>query len=197
MTATHDTPPVWEAQLTSLRERVASFFAQAQASQGIACEQGCTSCCHVDLGVSAVEAVRVQEALAKLPDLIREELTDRAEALASRAPSEEALPCVMLDSTGTCVVYEERPMICRTQGLALRYPPDFIPEEALSARASDGSALSWCPLCYTESIPDRQNILDAVKIDELLGLIDLLYRSESPTESPERTLLRHLVVSSG
>lgn len=189
------TGSLWMRQLGILRERVAAFSNQASAQGGIACAQGCTSCCHVDLAVSSIEAARIREALESLPGDVRQELQTRADAITESPEAAESGPCVMLDDSGSCTIYTERPMICRTQGLALRYPVDFVPEEALSAKASDGSALCWCPLCYAESKPHRSAILDAVKIDELLGIIDQGYRSGLEQEPAPRSLLRHLVVS--
>lgn len=196
MTSSDDpTSDLWMQQLGLLRQRVEEFASEASNQGGISCANGCSSCCHVDLAVTAIEAVCIQRAVERLPEDTREGLQQRASALAKSRDSSDPLPCVMLDENGSCTIYADRPMICRTQGLALRYPIDFVPEESLSARASDGSALCWCPLCYTESKPNRTAILDAVKIDELLGIIDQGYRSGLADDPAPRTLLRHLVVS--
>ena len=36
----------------------------------------------------------------------------------------------MLELDGRCAVYAHRPLVCRTQGYALRYPAGFMPEAA-------------------------------------------------------------------
>ena len=70
------------------------------------CRQGCTSCCVDDLTVFEVEAAHIREHHAGL--------------LASGAPHPEGA-CAFLDGEGACRIYEERPYVCRTQGLPLRW----------------------------------------------------------------------------
>ena len=72
----------------------------------LACRSGCADCCLDDLTVLPVEA-----------DLIRHH---HADLLATAAPH-PAGACAFLDADGACRVYEQRPYICRTQGLPLRW----------------------------------------------------------------------------
>jgi Fe-S-cluster containining protein len=70
------------------------------------CKRGCSSCCVDELTVFAVEA-----------DHIRRHHED---LLAAGAPHAEGA-CAFLDEEGACRIYAERPYVCRTQGLPLRW----------------------------------------------------------------------------
>jgi hypothetical protein len=70
------------------------------------CRKGCSSCCVDGLTVFEVEA-----------ELIR---ARHAELLAANAPHAEGA-CAFLDAHGACRIYAERPYVCRTQGLPLRW----------------------------------------------------------------------------
>lgn len=72
----------------------------------LVCKSGCCDCCVDDLTVFAVEA-----------DLIRHH---HAKLLALES-SHESGACAFLDDHGACRIYENRPYVCRTQGLPLRW----------------------------------------------------------------------------
>ncbi|MCB9611122.1 MAG: YkgJ family cysteine cluster protein [Sandaracinus sp.] len=146
------------------------------------CGAGCEACCHVELEVAPIEAADVLAALEALSD---EALAD----LASRLPREDGR-CVMLDDAGRCDVYEVRPLVCRSQGMALAYPDDLIPVEAVRARAGD-KALVWCPLNFTERPPTGPDVLDAGRLDEALALLNRAFVGSG--DPLERVALRDLV----
>jgi Fe-S-cluster containining protein len=70
------------------------------------CGRGCSGCCVDGLTVFEVEA-----------DAIRRH---HAELLERGAPHPEGA-CAFLDGEGACRIYENRPYVCRTQGLPLRW----------------------------------------------------------------------------
>jgi len=70
------------------------------------CRPGCVSCC-ISFAVLPIEAAILQAAIAGLP---RPSSPDR--------PTENVCPLLIGD---LCSVYAARPVICRTQGLALAY----------------------------------------------------------------------------
>lgn len=70
------------------------------------CRRGCSGCCVDDLTVFEVEAAAI---VRKHGALLREGRAARAGA------------CAFLDDAGGCRIYEERPYVCRTQGLPLRW----------------------------------------------------------------------------
>jgi uncharacterized protein len=70
------------------------------------CRRGCSACCADDLTVFEVEAAPIRRA--------------HAELLATGVAHAEGA-CAFLDEEGACRIYAERPYVCRTQGLPLRW----------------------------------------------------------------------------
>jgi len=96
------------AELAALHHRVdaeAGALARRHAGR-LRCRRGCAGCCHDGLTVFAVEAERIRAAHRAL---LREE--------APHAPG----ACAFLHADGACRIYAERPYVCRTQGLPLRW----------------------------------------------------------------------------
>lgn len=70
------------------------------------CRKGCSSCCVDEITVFRVEADHIRERHAHL--------------LESGVPHPPGA-CAFLDDEGACRIYEDRPYVCRTQGLPLRW----------------------------------------------------------------------------
>lgn len=86
------------------------------------CGRGCASCC--------VDGIRVFEIEA---DNIRHRHGD---LLATATPHAEG-SCAFLDAEGACLIYADRPYVCRTQGLPLRWTEE----------SADGSAVELRDIC--------------------------------------------------
>jgi len=137
--------------------------ARERRAASMACRAGCGACCETKLTVCDVEADVVREGLGALEPEVRRRVAARAGRSADR--------CVMLEEDGRCAIYASRPLVCRTQGLALRYPDGTIPVEAVFARARGSSdALTWCPLNFTDAPPRPEDVLDAERVDAMLAL---------------------------
>ncbi len=173
-----------------LRERVDATVdaIRARRSADLVCKRGCTACCHVQLTVSPLEAERVRAALARLDLASRERVRERARALEFDERADR--PCALLEPDGACAIYSDRPLVCRTQGHALLYPPNVLPEDAVFATVENG-AITWCPLNFTESAPKSEDVLDCRRIDELLALASFETNGE-PESVLERVELRTL-----
>ncbi len=135
----------------------------------LSCRRGCSACCHVQLTVTPLEARRVGEELARLEAGVRERIRERGRALAALERVPEGSACVMLQDDGACAIYAARPLVCRTQGHALRYPEGSLQELAVFATAP-GSEITWCPLNYIERPPKSEDVIEAQRVDERLGL---------------------------
>lgn len=83
----------------------AGMLAQIHESR-LVCRRGCCMCCVDDLTVFEVEAANIRE---KQKELLAREM--------AHAPG----ACAFLDNEGACRIYEDRPYVCRTQGLPLRW----------------------------------------------------------------------------
>lgn len=153
-------------EYAAVRAKVDAFTSAVETRRrsDLACGPGCAACCHVELEVCDVEAEAIREAVAALDSETRDRLDARARR---RSPGD---PCVMLDRD-RCVIYEARPLVCRTQGHALRYPRGTIPEAAVRASAPD-SDVTCCPLNYRERAPHPEDVLDAERVDVLLALVN-------------------------
>lgn len=188
------------AEYLALVMKVESFVAQVatRRAKDLTCKRGCDACCHAWLSVSEVEAEQVKAGLMALTpeqrtrvrargerELLRERELAQAEAsgeqeLQSELPSPR---CAMLEDDGSCAIYAFRPLVCRTQGHALRYPNDFIPTEAVLLRTKTGD-VTWCPLNYTTTPPRSEDVLDAERVDQILALIA---RRHAPDEEAALT----------
>ncbi len=75
----------------------------------IRCGPGCSSCCVDGITVFPIEAERIRL---------------RHGALLAGGEPHPPGACAFLDGEGRCRVYEDRPYVCRTQGLPLRWTED-------------------------------------------------------------------------
>ena len=86
---------------------------------GLVCARGCSGCCVDDITVFTVEA-----------DLIRHH---HRRLLEEEEPA-AAGGCAFLDQEGACRIYAQRPYVCRTQGLPLRWLDEGEPDEWVERR---------------------------------------------------------------
>lgn len=166
-----------KTEYSALVEKVAAttelLFERRRAD--MACKAGCESCCHVWLSVSQVESTQVRAGLRALTQENRSAVAARgAREQAQEASGTHSPRCAMLRPDGQCEIYEHRPLVCRTQGFALRYPPGFIPEAAVRERFP-GSEVTCCPLNFTRRAPTQSDALDAERVDQLLALVNYRY----------------------
>lgn len=131
------------------------FEKVAAASAGeMQCRKGCTLCCHGFFEITAADVAMVADGVASLPAGTRNSLLARAseamrrtehpdlrdcseetkEAFFARTENE---PCPALSDAGACLIYESRPLVCRTFGLPIRNGAQFLGEECeLNFKAS-------------------------------------------------------------
>ncbi|MCA1732172.1 MAG: YkgJ family cysteine cluster protein [Acidobacteria bacterium] len=145
----------------SILKRADAHFAGVAGKQpeALACRRGCSLCCHGLFEISAADISVLADGLASLPPAVREEILHRAEATVATlghpviqecTPEEKEaffiraddVPCPALAADGACLVYEHRPLVCRTFGLPLRDGSKFLGEE--------------CELNFLDSTPDQR-----------------------------------------
>jgi Fe-S-cluster containining protein len=135
--------------------------AASRAGGHLACHRGCAVCCFGPFAITAPDALRLRRGLEVLRsaapgagDAIRERASRAVARLRPNFPGDadtgilregewdEArfagefhdLACPVLDpDSGACLLYEHRPVACRTYGLPLRL---------------NGEDLPPCPLCF-------------------------------------------------
>jgi Fe-S-cluster containining protein len=146
-----------------------AFFERVRThcAGGMKCGPGCSACCALET-VSPIEAAVIAEYLRDHP--LEANLPDDGCAFAT---------------SGLCAIYPARPIICRTQGLPLRY---------------DGAdAIACCDLNFIDAAVGEEYILDASKIAENLMRLNLAYCMARGDErnAGRRITLRELRDASG
>ncbi len=152
-------------QLTARVDSLCRVIAETLGKQ-ITCSAGCSSCC-TSITVFPVEAAAMREALEKLPG----PQADEIRRYVSGHAGDERCPLLLHHH---CLLYEARPIICRTHGLPIIYTED-------GQRTSD-----CCPLNLTdtESI-SGSSVVDLDKLNTLLVAVNSIYLTQSETSDTE------------
>ena len=125
------------AALQNLHERIDARAGELALihAQRLRCERGCDSCCVDHLTVFSVEAKRIRM---------------NHEALLRDGTPHPPGACAFLGDVGECRIYADRPYVCRTQGLPLRWFEENDSGEICEKRDIcplnvEGSALNELP----------------------------------------------------
>jgi len=137
-----------------LRTRVDRFVESvfARYSEQIACCPGCRQCCCGGLTLVLVEAVILGKALGIE--------VERVHLQAGQPPLREDGRCVLLDGDNRCMIYQNRPLICRTQGMPLKYPD---------------AEVSVCDLNFVGLEPHHSAVFDMDSLETALFAANLDY----------------------
>lgn len=166
-----------DGEYRALVEKISGFTAALEKTlaQDMVCRAGCDGCCQVWLAPSQVEADALRNALASMSVEARTRIAERGRReLAREATAGSSPRCALLDDDGRCEAYDARPLVCRTQGHALRYPAGVIPESAIRKRLPQGEVTA-CSLNFERAMPSAEHSIDAERIDQLLALINRRY----------------------
>lgn len=159
-------------------EQADQHFASVMQSQpqNLKCGAGCSLCCHGLFEIGSGDVPMIAEGLALLHPRRRQRIVRRALEIveSSRHPNlrecapiekEEffertsSTPCPNLDESGLCMMYEHRPLVCRTFGLPLREGRKYIGDV--------------CELNFTESTAQqRMRAAWDLKWEDVLGAED-------------------------
>lgn len=148
--------------------RVDALCGEIETSLGdqITCSEGCSSCCTA-ITVFPVEAAAMRHALEQLPGQQAEEIRHHVSAHAN----DERCPLL---NHHRCMLYEARPIICRTHGLPIVYTAD-------GHRNSD-----CCPHNLSETgALSGANVVDLDKLNTLLAAINSIFLSRTETYGSE------------
>ncbi|HUP62326.1 MAG TPA: YkgJ family cysteine cluster protein [Thermoanaerobaculia bacterium] len=132
--------------------------------QNLQCGRGCSLCCYGLFEIGSGDVPVIAEGLEKLHPMRRKKVIRRAlEIVESSAhpdlrectPDEKeaffertkSTPCPNLDENGACMMYEHRPLVCRTFGLPLRegrnYLGDICELNFTSASQREKNRAAW------------------------------------------------------
>lgn len=168
-----------DAPRTQIRQRLVQLHAmqdaeaeEVQARHGarITCHRGCSGCCIDGLQVWSVEADRIEH--------------EAAEVLDSPPGPEGA--CAFLAPDGACRIYAQRPYVCRTQGLPLRWVEQV-----------EGERVEYRDLCVLNEPggpPPEDLPVEACWTlgphEEVLARLEALWTDDRPSRVPLRSLFR-------
>jgi Fe-S-cluster containining protein len=132
----------------------------------INCHQGCSCCCRGLFDITLLDAIYLQKGIQLLDDYIKSGILNRSEERLKKIseqfpsyvspwilnsipetvwdeimPEEDETPCVLLSSEGNCLVYRNRPMTCRLNGIPMI---DSSGEELFD---------EWCSLNFQDADP--------------------------------------------
>lgn len=146
------------ANYRALVEKVDGMCRKIQGAHAddIACRRGCDSCCR-HLSLFPVEAVALRLSLERMNDPALQSRIRRHASLASGDG------CPLLDH-GTCLMYDHRPLICRTHGMPLLVEKD------------GKAAVDYCPMNFRAvSSLEREMIIDLEQLNRTLVLINRVF----------------------
>jgi Fe-S-cluster containining protein len=146
--------------------RADEYFASVVKTQpqNLQCGAGCSLCCYGLFEIGSGDVPVIAEGLEQLHPSRRRRIVRRAlEIVEATAhpnlrecdPSEkeafferaQATPCPNLDDAGLCMMYEHRPLVCRTFGLPLRegkkYVGDICELNFTQSSAAERMAAAW------------------------------------------------------
>ncbi|HOP41407.1 MAG TPA: YkgJ family cysteine cluster protein [Geobacteraceae bacterium] len=135
----------------------------------IRCQKGCDSCCR-HFSVFWVEAVNLALAAKQLPEQKLSTLRNRAQSFEN-----DAAVCPLLED-GACLLYDARPIICRTHGLPIL------------SRNNETHVIDFCPCNFTtmESIPGNL-VINLDLLNNTLAAINALFVSRFFDGNPPPT----------
>ena len=102
--------------------------------QNLQCGRGCSLCCYGLFEIGSGDVPLIAEGLEKMKAAQRKKVIRKALEIVDHpnlrecSPAEkeaffertQSTPCPNLDDSGACMMYEHRPLVCRTFGLPLR-----------------------------------------------------------------------------
>ncbi len=159
--------------------RVDAHFERTRARHpdALRCAPGCSACCRLHLALLPLEALAIEHAVMALPPSRRAQVARQAAAL-EQGTSDTLCPLVL---QGRCSVYAQRPLICRTHGLPLRF----------------GDSVEVCSLNFTEGDPPADALVDAEAVNDELVALDYLVRRERAVPMSITEVVRRAVGGSG
>jgi len=147
-------------------ERADRHFATVLETQpqNLQCGAGCSLCCHGLFEIGSGDVPVIAEGLERMSPALRRTVIRRSLEIMEQsahpnlrecAPEEkeaffdrtQATPCPNLGQDGLCVMYEHRPLVCRTFGLPLRegrkYVGDVCELNFTQSTAKERMAAAW------------------------------------------------------
>jgi Fe-S-cluster containining protein len=135
---------------TEIDRRIGDLIRQ-RYSTFLQCRPGCSGCC-IAFSVLPLEAAILQEELLRKKKPAMRQSQDNC--------------CALLQENGLCAFYDRRPILCRTQGMALAYLNEV----------SQAIEVSACPYNFSEAYLFKEDdLLYMDDINDRLAALNLKY----------------------
>jgi Fe-S-cluster containining protein len=151
---------------TRILDRADDYFRSVAETQpqNLQCGRGCSLCCYGLFEIGSGDVPLIAEGLENLHPMRRKMIIRRAQEIVSSSNHPDlrncapdikeaffertaATPCPNLNERGECLMYEHRPLVCRTFGLPLRNGNDYIGDicelNFLEAPQREREAAAW------------------------------------------------------
>src|SRR5213075_3084054 len=175
-----DPPTVGNEPYKRILEHADEFFGEVARTQPqqLQCGRGCSFCCYGLFEIGSADVAVIAEGLAQLHPMRRKKIIRRAtEILEAAGPRDgrqafldktDDVACPNLDEKGLCMMYEHRPIVCRTFGLPIRdgakYIGDICELNFTEATQAEKDAAAW-NLQWEDVVgPDELTIPEAIVV---------------------------------
>lgn len=138
------------------------------------CKGGCFRCCAPDFTISLVEKENIKRFFLEHP-----EVREAAEKLLADDPH-HGRQCKFLGFDGHCVIYEVRPVICRSHGAPIICKPD---------EDSDDTVTDVCPLNFVGFELEHISETDFINLETLNTILAFINFDFDKKKSLTRTPL--------
>jgi len=154
-------------------------------SEKIRCGKGCHSCCLHGLTVNGLERENIRQYLTSHPDVSTKAV------LNAKTNPHQGQRCAFLDAAGACIIYEARPIVCRSHGVPLKAT---LEGDSSAHISSSPIQKSVCPLNFTD-----MNLKDVgehyfINLDTLNTILVLLNQQFDAINAGKRFLLTPLEI---
>jgi len=161
----------------TLQANASELFQKIQGRHGkqMRCSEKCSRCCEADFSVFSGEAQLIWEAFDRLSI---DERQKKSQILSQNLPKTKGKCAFLIE--GHCSVYEERPVICRTQGAPL-----CLNDEVKKTKSLTACSLNFDDPAGLPSTPESW--VDLNRLTELQSIAERFFKGQghlSPALSP-------------
>lgn len=161
--------------LIELQSNTSHFFNQfyQKHQANMQCKVTCSQCCHVSLSIFEGEAAVIIQWVKNLDEEKKRELLLLLKQPEQTSVYKKKKACVFLYNN-QCSIYEARPIICRTQGVALQYKTQVD-------KSNTQINVDVCPLNFTDvkTLPDLKEHLDLDRLNSLQSIAENFFQKEN------------------
>ena len=167
-------------QVKDLYQKVSDFKVGPEALAKSHCQKGCSRCCYVDLSVFQVESKNIEHWFGSLATEKQNAIREKWQTplnFTQTFSGVETQSCVFLHEEA-CTIYEARPLICRTQGQAMKF------------KEGTDEYLDICPL--NEEMLNELTDKEVLNLDLLNMILSQLEKVDAGNVTRERVKLSDL-----